>query len=211
MNSVGFILYWPALSPPPLSSWRWPLCAPARSFAKNRWQLTLDTPEWRCKPSGLWTPTGCSFEVGTTKAVNVTRRGNRKSAACVDDLGHVPSHNWRWCNQSPRRWDRLVSGWPWCRWLRGRAERRVHGKTNVNFTKWSYSKVFMFQSRLNTYREGYFCICFCSYFQASGPPPCSSSPLPPTFGEPVGDRHSVELQAAIPLWFYWCYKTQSIK
>lgn len=40
---------------------------------------------------------------------------------------------------------------------------------------------------LKTHREEYSCICFCSYFQASGPPLCSFSPLPPTFEEP-GER-----------------------
>lgn len=59
---LSSLQYWPVLSRPLLLSWRSHMFFPAKPSARNRWQLLLGIPGWRCKPSDLWTPTGCSAE-----------------------------------------------------------------------------------------------------------------------------------------------------
>ena len=52
--------HWPVLSRPLWLSWRSLVSSPATPSARSRWRLTLGSPDWRCKPSDLLTPTGCS-------------------------------------------------------------------------------------------------------------------------------------------------------
>lgn len=183
-RTTYFLRLWypPGLSQPLASSWRSHAFSLATPFARSRSQLLLGNPGWRCKLSVLQSPRVCPAK--TDQRINNTNKPTSPVPFAFESAGtyfHIVGVYVIWAENVGigvlQDDSGVVDLWEKTNGVRKRRN-------------WSHLAARMRGSYLQnqTHMEECSCICFCSYSLVFDLPLCSSSPSPPSSGEPVSTR-----------------------